>query len=290
MKQYDLDGRYSNLIGMLQPHRIYLGVNHPRKFQVATMLVEVALVLTVLGWSGSPTKLQAHPVSPEMLANTPTERSLPINLSVQFKPPNDGAPGPRKGGGTRPGCPAVNQPLTALVPTTNLGWTTAAHPTFWVYIPYQVTSSRPVEFILRDANQNQIYKSTFQFTGQPGIANFPLPETVSPLEVGKKYRWSVSFLCTNNRDEAPAVSGWVKRVTPSAAVVSQLEAATARERIVVYAENGWWYDTLTALAALRRTAPDASLDAAWADLLRHRGVRLDELVSQPLVRCCTSQD
>ena len=61
MGQYDLDGRYSNLIGMLQQYRIYLGVNHPRKFQVATMLVEVALVLTVLGWSGSPTKLQAHP-------------------------------------------------------------------------------------------------------------------------------------------------------------------------------------------------------------------------------------
>lgn len=41
MGKYDWDGRYSNLIGMLQQHRIYLGIHPTRNFQVATGIVHL---------------------------------------------------------------------------------------------------------------------------------------------------------------------------------------------------------------------------------------------------------
>ncbi|AFZ23744.1 protein of unknown function (DUF928) [Cylindrospermum stagnale PCC 7417] len=217
---------------------------------------------------------------PQMAA---AENSSSLNLETQFKPPNDGAPGGRKGGGSRPGCPATNQPITVLVPAANIGWTTSTHPTFWVYIPYQVTSPHPVDLVLRDDTGKQVHKNTFQFTGKPRIISYHLPETAPDIEIGKRYSLSVSFFCNPvNRSEANIVSTWVKRVALSPELKKKLTAATPKQRIILYAENGLWFDTLTALIELRRQSPDASLDTAWADLLKHHFVQLNELISVSL--------
>lgn len=209
--------------------------------------------------------------------------SSSLNLGTQFKPPNDGAPGGRKGGGSRPGCPATDQPITALVPAANIGWTTSAHPTFWVYIPYQVTSPHPVDLVLRDDIGKQVHKNTFQFTGKPRIISYKLPEKAPDIEIGKRYSLSVSFFCNPvNKSEANIASTWVKRVALSPELKNKLTDATPKQRIILYAENGLWFDTLTALIELRRQSPDASLDTAWADLLKHQFVQLDKLIGASL--------
>ncbi|RDH47676.1 hypothetical protein CBF18_21710, partial [Mastigocladus laminosus WC112] len=51
------------------------------------------------------------------------------------------------------------------------------------------------------------------------------------------------------------VNGKVERVPLAPALKSQLAAATPRERIALYAENGLWFDTLTHLTELYRTHP-----------------------------------
>jgi peptidoglycan hydrolase-like protein with peptidoglycan-binding domain len=224
-------------------------------------------------------------------SSTPNARN---HTAVQFvTPSSEGAPGVREAAATRrtPSCPNVESkpPLTALIPATHVGITASDRPTFWFYVPYPPTLQRPVEFVLYGKNDEEVYKTTFQLQDTPGIVSLNLPETVPPLESGKRYSWRFSFLCNLAKpDEIRSVEGWVKRDTPNPKLQRQLEAATPRDRIALYAANGFWYDTLSAIAQLSRTSPqDGTLTADWASVLQSVG--LDEITSAPLVACCTRE-
>ncbi|GAC1490348.1 MAG: hypothetical protein NVS2B14_02390 [Chamaesiphon sp.] len=66
------------------------------------------------------------------------------------------------------------------------------------------------------------------------------------------------------------------------------KATTPQERILFYAENALWYETLTNLAEERRKNPHAfQLDRYWEDLLKSPLVQLDELVTEKNILCCT---
>jgi peptidoglycan hydrolase-like protein with peptidoglycan-binding domain len=223
-------------------------------------------------------------------SNVPKARN---HTPVKFvTPSNEGAPGNREAAATRAPCPNLEgkPPLTALIPATYIGLTTSDRPTFWFYVPYSPKLQRPVEFVLYGTdNNNEIYKTTLRLQNTPGIVSLNLPETVPPLESGKKYKWRFSFLCNlADRAEIRSVEGWVKRVTPNPKLQRQLESAAPRSRIALYAANGFWYDTLSAIAQLRRTSPqDATLAANWASMLQSVG--LDEITSAPIVACCTRE-
>jgi len=52
----------------------------------------------------------------------------------------------------------------------NLGLTVAEHPTFWLYIPYQFSSPRLVELVLRDENtKKEVYRTQFSIEKGAGI-------------------------------------------------------------------------------------------------------------------------
>lgn len=208
-------------------------------------------------------------------SSTPSRQNY---TPVQFvTPSNLGAPGSREAAATRDSsCPHVEDspPLTALLPATNVGLTISAHPTFWFYVPYSSTLQRPVEFVLYGTDEQEIYKTTLRLQNTPGIVSLQLPEIAPSLESGKKYRWRFSFLC-NLADQAQTrfVEGWVQRATPSPALLGQLDAASPRQRIALYAANGFWYDTLSAIAQLRRKSPpDGALTADWASVLHSVGL------------------
>lgn len=197
----------------------------------------------------------------------------------RFKLSNDGAPGNRVGAATRGSCPSDKNkpPLTALIPGKNIGLTINDRPTFWFYVPYQLNSTTPVEFALTDAQEKEIYKQNLQLTNTPGIIGVTIPANASALEVDKTYEWRLSVNCASEKD---AVSGRIKRVKASAEVMSQLQASRGRSRIIIYAENGFWYDTLTGLIELRRQNPqDEDFKADWEDLLKSDGVELSKIVS-----------
>lgn len=66
-------------------------------------------------------------------------------------------------------------------------------------------------------------------------------------------------------------------------------ANTPRERVLLFAENGLWYDALTLLAEERRIKPqDGRITKDWQDLLESPKVELQEFVSEPIVSCCKS--
>ena len=139
--------------------------------------------------------------------------------------------------------------------------------------------------------KNIVYRTILSLPEIPGIASITLPETVTPLEIGKKYTWIFNLICNSANTDAiiGPVKGVVIRESLSSEIESQLEAAeTPRARVIVYGLNGLWYDALTTLAELyRQERSDETLSADWADLLEDVG--LSEIASEPLVECCIAE-
>ena len=221
-------------------------------------------------------------------------------------PPDRDAPGNRGGGAGR-GCGTGSQPLIALVPeyqqalaqggtiTKVWGTTTAERPTFWFDVPYEKGAIAAMEFVLQDsANPAQeLYRSAIVPPGAPGIVSVQLPATVPPLETGKLYQWffKVRLDCasgdsaTKTQMQKEALYGWVQRVNPEATLTSQLKQATPQQKADLYAQNGIWFDALTAVGNLRLTSPqDPRAIADWNGLLKSVG--LETLTTKPLVPCC----
>lgn len=225
-------------------------------------------------------------------SSTPNARN---HTAVRFvAPSNLGAPGEREAAATRaPFCPSAEDkpPLTALIPEKNIGLTASERPTFWFYVPYPPKLQSLVEFALHHKNGAEIYKTTFRLQETPGIISLNLPETKPALDSGKEYKWRFSLLCNLvDQAEVPFVEGWVKQDTPSPALQEQLKAAAPRDRIALYAANGFWYDTLSAIAQLRQTySQDATLVADWNNVLQSESVKLDKITSVPIVACCTRE-
>lgn len=223
--------------------------------------------------------------SPSRLFNAQLNASLIFNAP----PPPDGIgePGSRTGGGRRNPCKVDEKQLKALVPGYKiletelvLGFTNAEHPTFWFYLPY---SGCPLEFVLKDEEDNDIYQTTLTASDtRPGVISVRLPSTVAPLKIGKRYHWYFSVLNSRKPDEVlDGVDGWVQRESLNLTVQSQLEKATLPQRIALYAANGMWYEALTAASELRRTDANSN---DWGVLLQ--AVGLDDVASEPIVECC----
>ena len=223
--------------------------------------------------------------SPSRLFNAQLNTSLIFNAP----PPPDGVgePGSRAGGGRRNPCKVDEKQLKALVPVYKiseselvLGFTNAEHPTFWFYVPY---SGCPLEFVLKDEKDNDVYQTTLTASDTlPGVISVRLPSTVTPLEIGKRYRWYFSVLNPKKPAEVlDGVDGWVQRESLNLTVQSQLEKATLPQRVALYAANGMWHEALTAASELRRIDANSN---DWAALLQ--AVGLDDVVSEPILECC----
>lgn len=276
-----------------------------------------AFVLPLIGFTSCFTPAQAQttqPVAPKVKfvpppptnKDTPSSRhqeranefrpkqpqaAKPATSKVKFIPPpdQDAPSGRRQGGASRcPSCKNNVLPLTALVPGDRsksfLALTLAKYPKFWFYVPYALTPEQLVEFVLQDDKDNYVYKTTFTAPGTPaGIISIPLPATAAPLEIGKQYNWTFSI---QDRSNSVFVQGKVQRVALNPTLINQLNAATPREHIALYAAKGIWYDALTALADMHRTNPqDAAIAAQWINLLQSVG--LDRIATKPIVECCT---
>lgn len=97
------------------------------------------------------------------------------------------------------------------------------------------------------------------------------------MEVGKNYHLFFKVYVVACDPQKPPeldfVDGWVQRTNLNAKLGDRLKQATPQQRVVLYAENGFWYDALTAEAELRFANPkDPDLTANWTSLLRSVGL------------------
>lgn len=215
----------------------------------------------------------------------------------QYQPPAGlGAPNRTSGAGTRgpaTSCPIVGKPLTALLPSNRFGVTVAPYPTFFVYFPTlsPQTSTMPVEFLLEDANGNEVYKANFQTNGQAGIIALKLPNQagLAPLQVGQDYKWSFSMICQSvERSRDITVEGGVRRVELNSILSNQIKQASPQKRVELYAEAEIWQDALATLVQLRRDYPnDQAIAQSWSKLMAAAG--LDNLAQESLLPNSTSE-
>jgi hypothetical protein len=205
---------------------------------------------------------------------------------ITFKAPEGlQAPGRRTAGGSRApqekSCSSGQNPLTAVVPNSNIGRTTQANPTFFFYVPQ---TSATLELVLHD--QDEEYKQMYKSNEKGGIVSIPFNHPKLPsLEVGKEYRWSFSIVCNpKERSKDKFVEGAIMRVKTEPQLASKLATASPQERANLYAEAGIWQDSLASLAqSLSSNPSNAELKAEWQALLTSKSVGLDNLVSEPLL-------
>lgn len=205
---------------------------------------------------------------------------------------NFGTPRPRPSrrarGGSR-GCP-TNQPLIPLVPQAaeQGGQTVAAFPTFWIQVPYRLTSTNTIRLELLDSAGNVVYRTTFNAPAtDAGIIGVVLPSAAPALVVGESYEWAVLISCDAVPDVRAVATGWVQRVELEPSLSRQIAAAAPVERSHLYATRAIWYDALTVLAEERRRNPgDRLLTEHWNRLLSLPSVGLDAVTTAPLIPCC----
>ncbi|MBW4564387.1 MAG: DUF928 domain-containing protein [Mojavia pulchra JT2-VF2] len=226
----------------------------------------------------------------------PRDNSKNQNGDVKVNIPDRGLPGRREVGGTRGPNTCISSSseiptLTLLLPPTNLGLTTAAYPRFFWYTP--TNKAHRVKFSLYQVNEQTqqdtlVYDTTFIPNRAAGISSLTLPSNsnVPPLAINQLYQWSVSIIC-NPQDTSPrsmmTVDGWVQRVAINPNVANKLQQISQRDRILVYAEQGLWFDLLSTVADLRTAQPsDTTLLNTWVSLLTQ--VNLETIAQQPLLQ------
>jgi hypothetical protein len=286
--------------------------------QLINYLVLASISLTI-SWQPIQAQVNLNQPSPTNIKNTKIDKS---KKTIRFTPPpvpNQGIPmGRSRGGASRSQeCQIAKEPLTALVPNANKSltkvgkastaraknnlvelakstsesvWalTASDRPSFWFYVPYSLNSNYPIEFVVQDELNTTLYQNSLTLPQtEPGVMQVKLPNSLPPLEIGKRYHWYFLVYCDD--DDPVYVEGWVERVAVNSNLKMKLERATPAEKAELYAANGIWYDALTNLAQLRQFYPhEIKLKADWESLLESVG--LDAIASQPILSCCNFRD
>jgi Domain of Unknown Function (DUF928) len=250
--------------------------------RLALILTSVSLVLVDTVYVAA----QSSTSTPRTQRNTSNSilRSLRRAPKLRYTLPPKGAPGQRADAGSRSECSPLDGPLVALVPPTNIGLTAAMRPTFWFYIPYKPNKRAFGKFRLLDEAENIVYITDVPNNGTAEITSIDLPQNLA-LQIGQKYRWVLSFACSSTSTQASTiVNGFIERVAMAPQLEQQLNVATSRERILIYGENGLWFDMLTALITELRNQPQSGqLAEDWEDLLKSPEVNLSELLSKKYI-------
>jgi hypothetical protein len=209
--------------------------------------------------------------------NLTSAQATPFKFRLP-KPPARGIAGNRTAAASRDKCPEVSHPLTALVPKYSSdrvwGLTTMERPTFWVYLPYPKESIVDISFTLQDESnpaQTQTIYQNNKLTppSKPGLMRIDLPKSTTALTPNKPYHWFVTLNMGCTLGQRPIfVDGWVERQNLEPEVRDRLNQASLKGKVNLYADNGFWYDALTTLAALRAAQPqDNSIKQDWKNLL-----------------------
>ena len=245
-------------------------------------LLSTALLLEVVVVPSLLTKVQA-----ESGRQNRTELARGSTIArVTFDPPGEGKPDDTAGGASRSGgclqtIANISECIVSLMPSTIDGLTTAAHPTFFVYV--SDNAAKELFFSLRDENDNPVYQQKIALSGEAGIISVKVPDSAPGLEIGKNYQWAFIVVGEQGlRPDSPGGRGEIRRVELNSNINSELEQAKPLERAALYGKNGIWYDTLATLAEARREQPgDRTVAASWEDLLKSVG--LNAIATQPLL-------
>lgn len=191
-------------------------------------------------------------------------RAMPV-----YVPPKRGAPLARVGGGSR-GIDD-NLPYISVITPDHVGFTSQSQPVLYWYIS-DAMKTRFEFALINDDDIDPLIEVTSEQEMQAGLNSINLADHGVSLEPGVAYQWSVALVEDANKRSADIVSsGQIELLELTDAQKTQLENATAGERVSIFANEGYWYDTFAGLSDLIAADPGNS------DLLAQRAALLEQI-------------
>jgi Domain of Unknown Function (DUF928) len=163
-------------------------------------------------------------------------------------------------------------PLTLIVPEEQKSAdgkssitpeTTLAKPPLYVYL------SAPKELKLSLSDGAKVLWTEPVSVMESGITEIAYPANRPSLEVGKTYSWSVEIVCQSDSFQSQKNPGSrLTRVPLPPAVQQQLKTVTTpRQRAEIYANAGFWSETLMNIAEAQQNSTDTAADQDLLSLL-----------------------
>lgn len=150
--------------------------------------------------------------------------------------------------GGRRGCD-LNNPIdiNLLAPNDHIATTVSGHPTFLWNV--SKTTSVPMRFALVESSVAEPVLELQLKVEKPGIYEIKVPPNIPELKVGRIYRWTVSLTCNETSPSQDSYAYVIfERVPITSKLAQELAVATnERERSLVYAQSGIWYDAISTM-------------------------------------------
>ena len=189
-----------------------------------------------------------------------------------YKPPRRGAPRVRVGGGTR-GEGDTSTAIYVLAPE-HTGLTTASQPDLFWYVSGGLTNAR-IEFALIDDHSIEpILEIPLTNLKGPAVHRIKLSQFGVVLSPGSEYQWSVALISDPQQRSLDIVAtGRIERNEPKDNIKSRLKSTNQEELAQIYAEAGFWYDSISVISDMIEARPK---DSQWrnyrASLLEQVGL------------------
>lgn len=188
-----------------------------------------------------------------------------------YKPPFRGAPSSRVGGGSRGISDAL--PKIAVLAPDHTGYTTQEQPVLYWYL------SKPVAIRLEitisdDKSVQPLLEKRLEVPAKAGVQSLSLKDYDIRLKPGIEYSWFVGLVADAKQRSSDVIAGGtIERREPTAALKTKLAKTSPRQIPFVYAEEGFWYDSISSLSGLIAAHPeDPALRQQRAALLEQVGL------------------
>ncbi len=193
---------------------------------------------------------------------------------IKYEAPPSSLGGPpvrTEGGGTRSAGGAPLPWLKVLAPD-HVALTTQAQPIlFWFQ---SEPSTAGFQITVTEAGKARpVLKIKLDDAKQAGIRALPLSRHAVTLTAGVKYRWNVVLIPDPaNHSKDVLASGVIQRVE-APELSAKVSQASPRDRALLYADAGYWYDSLQSIStAISADPKDSSLREMRNSLLRQVGL------------------
>lgn len=228
---------------------------------------------------------------------SPSWAQTPALDAIEFITPDDAAPEPIPERGSTAGCSCLGcgARVVGLRPSTDLGLTINAHPTFFASVSsvdrQQLQRRQPnssetllIELFIMDENDRELALVEFSSIELSGTMAVTLPESFPGLEIGKNYHWYITVICNlDDFSDNLYTEGWVKRIEPNAEIQNAIGSTSWVEKLAIYATEGIWHETLTALVELLEAEPNnPSVWKAWQRVLAV--AELESIAEEPVIK------
>lgn len=188
-----------------------------------------------------------------------------------YRPPKRGMPSARVGGGTRG--VGDNLPRLYILAPDHVGLTSHEYPTLSWYL----SKPTPIRFefsLINDQKIEPILELSLDVGKESGIHQLRLEDYGIKLKPGVQYQWSVALVPNPAKRSSDIIaSGMIEHSRISSDISSRLRGVDRLEKPFIYAEEGYWYDSLSALDDLIRDQPaNETLKQQRASLLEQVGL------------------